>query len=83
MTIPEALDSMQHSLSDIIKDCPSLTDGSKGGRLSMKHFRVRMLTTEMLEELTKAYLEWPFKAEGTAHSWYFRGKGRQMKKRRS
>lgn len=69
------LDNMQHGLSQIIKDCPSLTDPEKGGRMQMKHFKVRMLTNEMIFELVRAYIDWPFKAPGTDHNMYFRYKG--------
>jgi transcription factor 1 len=74
-SIPAALDTMQHGLSDIVKDCPSLTNPAKGGRLQLKHLRVRMLTMEMILELTKAYKDWPFKVPGSDRSLYFRHKG--------
>jgi transcription factor 1 len=74
-SVPDALNSMQHSLSDIIKDCPSLTNPDKGGRMLMKHLRVRMLTMEMVNELVKAYRDWPFKAQGSFDTTYFRHKG--------
>ncbi|KAH4010582.1 rRNA adenine N(6)-methyltransferase [Parastagonospora nodorum] len=73
-SVIEALDSMQHGLSDIIKDCPSLTDPDKGGRLQLKHLRVKLLTMEMIYEMAKAYKEWPFKAPGSDRSLYFRHK---------
>jgi len=69
-----ALETMQHGLSEVIKNCPSLTDPDKGGRMQMKHLRVRMLTMDMIDELVKAYRDWPFKAPGTDHSRYFRHK---------
>lgn len=72
--IAVALDTMQHGLQDIIKGCSSLSDPDKGGRLQMKHLRVRMLTTDMIYELVTAYKEWPFKAPGTDHKRYFRHK---------
>lgn len=72
--IVEALDKMQHGLSDIIEECPSLKDPKKGGRLQMKHLRVRMLTPEMISELLEAYKSWPFKAPGSDHSKFFRHK---------
>ncbi|CAN9086897.1 unnamed protein product [Alternaria sp. RS040] len=69
-----ALDRMQHGLSDIINECPTLKDPEKGGRLQMEHLRVRMLTDEMIIELVKAYKDWPFKAPGSDHSAYFKNK---------
>jgi transcription factor 1 len=74
-SLPDALDAMQHSLSEIIKDCPSLTDPDKGGRMQMKHLRVRMLTTEMIYDLVRAYRDWPFKSAGTDTRAYFRNRG--------
>jgi transcription factor 1 len=82
-SIPEALDTMQHSMSDIIKDCPSLMDPDKGGRMQLKHFRVRMLTIELINDLVKAYRNWPFKAPGTDHSTYFRHQGLQKHRMRA
>jgi transcription factor 1 len=82
-SVPDALDAMQHSLSAIIEDCPSLTDPDKGGRMQLKHLRVRMCTTEMIFDMVKAYRDWPFKQAGTDHSTYFRHQGlRQDKGRR-
>jgi len=72
--IEHALDRMQHGLSSIIKDCPSLRDPRKGGRLNMKHFRVRMLAVDMIHELAAAYKNWPFKAPGSNHPHYYRHK---------
>jgi len=72
--ISEALDKMQHGLSDIIDDCPSLKDPSRGGRLQMNHLRVRMLTVEMVHELVQAYQHWPFKAPGSDNNKFFRNK---------
>jgi transcription factor 1 len=74
-SLPFALDSMAHGLSAVIEDCPSLTDPDRGGRMQMKHFRVRMLTNEMILELAQAYKDWPFKAPGSDHNMYFRSKG--------
>jgi transcription factor 1 len=74
-SVEHALDKMQHGLSDIIDQCPSLRDPAKGGRLQMKHLRVRMLTQEMIDELVEAYRNWPFKAPGSEYSKYFRNKG--------
>ncbi|CAE7210216.1 hypothetical protein PTNB73_09192 [Pyrenophora teres f. teres] len=73
-SINEALDKMQHGLSDIIDDCPSLKDPSKGGRLQMNHLRVRMLTKEMVHELIQAYQNWPFKAPGSDNNKFFRNR---------
>lgn len=81
-TLPEALNAMQHGLSDIIKDCPSVTDPERGGRVNLKRFRVRMVTREMLEEMTRAYMEWPFKWEASNHSVYFRSRAKPEKGKR-
>ncbi|KAF2849411.1 S-adenosyl-L-methionine-dependent methyltransferase [Plenodomus tracheiphilus IPT5] len=73
--INEALDKMQHGMSNLIKECPSFKDPEKGGRVLMKHFRVRMLTVDMIKELVTAYRNWPFKEPGSDHPKYFRHKG--------
>ncbi|KAF3047743.1 hypothetical protein E8E12_011582 [Didymella heteroderae] len=74
-SLPEALNKMQHGAAQIIDDCPALTDPDKGGRLQMKHLRVRLLTSEMVEQLVQAYRDWPFKEPGSDHNKYFRWKG--------
>ncbi|KAL5121050.1 hypothetical protein ACEQ8H_000899 [Pleosporales sp. CAS-2024a] len=73
-SLPAALDAMQHGLSDIMKKCPSLTDPDKGGRLQLKHLRVRMLTVEMIHELTRAYIDWPFKMAESARNNFYRNR---------
>ncbi|KAF2129870.1 hypothetical protein P153DRAFT_366374 [Dothidotthia symphoricarpi CBS 119687] len=73
-SVVEALDKMQHGMSDIVSKCPSLMDPKKGGRLNLKNLRVRLLTGEMITELLAAYRDWPFKAPGTDHDKYFRYK---------
>lgn len=75
LSLPEALNKMQHGLSQIMESCPSLTDPDKGGRMLMKHLRVRIVTSEMVEELVRAYRDWPFKEPGSDHNKYFRWKG--------
>jgi transcription factor 1 len=68
----QALETMQHGLSDIVNECPSLRDPKKGGRMLLKHLRVRMLTMDMIRELVQAYRDWPFKPPETDHNRYFR-----------
>lgn len=77
--LPEGLDKMQHGLSQIVDSCPSLTDPDAGGRMLLKHFRVRMLTSKMVNELVTAYRDWPFKEPGSDHNKYFRWKGMSKK----
>ncbi|KAM3422469.1 hypothetical protein BST61_g2817 [Cercospora zeina] len=48
---------------DLVNMVPAITDPKKGGRLDPRHLKVRQLTSEMLEGLTKAWFEWPFKPE--------------------
>jgi transcription factor 1 len=77
-SLPTVLDSVQHGGSAIIEEVPILRDPKKGGRLNMNHMRARMLTLEMMEALSKAYREWPFRNPDTSHPHYFRlrdGKG--------
>jgi transcription factor 1 len=70
--IAAALESMHHGLSDIIKNCPTLRDPDVGGRMNMKHLRVRMLTMTQVCDLVRAYREWPFKIDGADYSTYYR-----------
>jgi transcription factor 1 len=72
MSLPEALDQLQSGASQLIDNVPVLRDVKRGGRLDMKHMRIRMLTTEMIEDLCNAYREWPFRAPGTNHPNYFK-----------
>jgi transcription factor 1 len=72
MPLPEALDQLQSGASQLIEDVPVLRDVKRGGRLDMNHMRIRMLTTEMLEGLSNAYREWPFRAPGASHPNYFK-----------
>jgi mitochondrial transcription factor 1 len=43
------------------ENCPSLKDPEKGGVFSLKYLTNRALTMEMLEEITTAWLKWPFR----------------------
>lgn len=70
--IAAALETMHHGLSDIIKDCTTLRDPDLGGRMQMKHLRVRMLTMTQVYDLVRAYRDWPFKVEGAHHTTYYR-----------
>lgn len=58
-----------NAASDLICQVPAMTDPRRGGRLDPKFLKVRQLTSEMLQGLTKAWFEWPFKPEG----WEFLG----------
>ena len=66
-----ALDSLQSGASTLVDKVPSLKDPAKGGRLNLENLRVHMLTNEMVDELCRAYHEWPFKTKGAAHPRYF------------
>ncbi|KAF2121888.1 hypothetical protein BDV96DRAFT_609026 [Lophiotrema nucula] len=66
-----ALENMEHGASELIDQVPSLKEPAKGGRLDTHNMRVRMLTTEMVVDLYKAYRDWPFKDELSAHPRYF------------
>jgi transcription factor 1 len=74
-SLPEALENMHHGASDLINMAPSLKDPKKGGRLNMRNLRVRSLTVEHVNDLVKAWLDWPFKDPDANHSGYFRIKG--------
>lgn len=53
-----------NAASDLICQVPAITDPRRGGRLDPKFLKVRQLTPEMLQSLTKAWFEWPFKPDG-------------------
>ncbi|KAF2862174.1 hypothetical protein K470DRAFT_256154 [Piedraia hortae CBS 480.64] len=46
---------------DLVDKVPSLTDPRVGGRLDPQCVMVRQLTPQMVEDLTKAWIEWPFR----------------------
>lgn len=72
MSIYDAMNCVQPGASDLLDQVPIMKDPKRGGRLNMKNLRVRMLTHEMLEELAKAYKEWPFKHPEANYVNYFR-----------
>jgi len=45
----------------IMAECPSLTDPSKGGNMDPDLVRVRVMTTEMWQEIYEAFQRWPYK----------------------
>ena len=60
--VTSALDSCAPGATDaLIPQAPSVTDPRKGGRLDPNELRVRVLTLEMVEELVKAWNNWPFR----------------------
>ncbi|KAK3698025.1 hypothetical protein LTR37_017141 [Vermiconidia calcicola] len=59
--LPLALDRMGVNASkDLIPMVPAITDARKGGRLNPDNLKTRMLTTEMVEGLVKAFLSGRF-----------------------
>ncbi|KAL1305996.1 hypothetical protein AAFC00_004129 [Neodothiora populina] len=65
-SVAVALDRMApNAAQDLLPQAPSIMDASKGGRLDAEDMTVRMLTRDMIRELTSAYLEWPFKPDST------------------
>lgn len=71
-TVSDALEHVQAGGSELITEVDALRDPSKGGRLDKSQMRLRMLTTEAMAELCKAYRAWPFRAPDTNHPNYFR-----------
>lgn len=62
LPVPVALDRIApNAAQDLIPEIPTITDARRGGRLDVSKMSVRMLTPEMVEELVKAFLEWPFR----------------------
>lgn len=65
-SVPLAVERVaSNAAHDLLPDVPDLTDAAKGGRLDAEEMQVRMLTREMVEQLTGAYLEWPFRPSST------------------
>ncbi|KAK5173168.1 uncharacterized protein LTR77_003290 [Saxophila tyrrhenica] len=62
--LPMALERIAvNAGKDLVPQVPAITDARKGGRLDPRNVRARMLTTEMLEGLVKAWFEWPFRPQ--------------------
>ncbi|KAF2176377.1 S-adenosyl-L-methionine-dependent methyltransferase [Zopfia rhizophila CBS 207.26] len=71
LSLPEALEQLAPGASELMRKVPALRDPAKGGRLNMDNLRVRMLTAEMVDGLCNAYMEWPFRLEGSDHPKFF------------
>ena len=50
-----------NAAQDLIPMVPALADARKGGRLNPRRLKIRQLTDDMMEALTKAFIEWPFR----------------------
>lgn len=62
--LPGVLDMIAPNASkDLLPLVGKISDPRRGGRLNLDAMRVRMLSTEMLEDLVKAWFEWPFRPE--------------------
>jgi len=60
-SLADALNGMTPSAADaLIPQCPSLHDPLRGGRRAVDQLRVRVLTLEMIRELTIALENWKF-----------------------
>ncbi|KAL9096475.1 MAG: hypothetical protein Q9165_001472 [Trypethelium subeluteriae] len=61
-TLRKALETCAPGAADaLIPQAPSVTDPTRGGRLDVDLLRVRLLTLEMVDELLKAWMDWPFR----------------------
>ncbi|EMD00212.1 hypothetical protein BAUCODRAFT_368216 [Baudoinia panamericana UAMH 10762] len=61
-SLPDMLDRIApNAAKDLIPQIPAATDPRKGGRLNPKNVPTRMLSPDIMEQLTKAFIEWPFK----------------------
>lgn len=69
--VPKALENMQPGAAELVDQVPALRDPKKGGRLNLNNMRVRMLTVEMVDGLTQAFRDWPFRTPDADHSKYF------------
>jgi transcription factor 1 len=60
--ITRGLSSLSSGAADwIIPRCPSLTDTANGGVISLDQLSVRTLNQKMLQEITDAWMDWPFR----------------------
>ncbi|KAK5685921.1 hypothetical protein LTS10_002034 [Elasticomyces elasticus] len=65
-SIPEALDRLSpNAAQDLIPMMPSMKDPRRGGRLNPSRVRTRGITEHIMEDLIKAWIEWPFKPSMT------------------
>ncbi|CAK4030716.1 Hypothetical predicted protein [Lecanosticta acicola] len=61
-SLPSVLEMIAPNASkDLLPDCKTIEDPRRGGRLNVEALKVRMLSTDMIEELVRAWFEWPFK----------------------
>ncbi|PVI07045.1 hypothetical protein DM02DRAFT_609419 [Periconia macrospinosa] len=81
ISVREAMNLVQPGADSLLDEVPSLKDPMKGGRLNMDHFRVRMLTHEMIVDLCRAYKEWPFRPPESKHKKYFQLRAGKSNKR--
>jgi len=62
-SVPMAVDRIgANAAQDLVPACPDMADAAKGGRLDVQDMTVRLLSRSMIEQLTKAYLDWPFRS---------------------
>ena len=62
VSVSSALDSCAPGAADeLLPHAPSVTNPAKRGRLDPGELRVRLLTLEMVEELLRAWENWPFR----------------------
>jgi transcription factor 1 len=73
-SLPKALEGVSPGASELIKEIPMLRDPALGGRLNMDNLRVRMLTPDMIDALSKAFRGWLFRPPGLDHPNFFRAK---------
>lgn len=74
MSVPKALEGLSAGASELIKEVPSLRDPAQGGRLNIDNMRVRMLTPNMVDDISRAMREWLFRPPGLDHPNFFRAK---------
>lgn len=60
-SVAQALNQLQPGADALLASCPSITDPKRGGKLEVADMRARMLTVPMLDEIVKAYMNWPFR----------------------
>lgn len=62
LPLPAVLDRIApNAAQDLIPQVGIIADARRGGRLDPNKVKVRMLSTDMIEGLNSAFLEWPFR----------------------
>jgi transcription factor 1 len=57
----QGLENVQNGASELLEVVPEVRDPTKGGRPDLRNLRARLLNTDLIDTLYRAYKEWPFR----------------------